>query len=154
MTYSERVVRNNIILNLSKDGLTQGLIGGIVDLSQQMVGEILKKAANGVPMSTKCKGLARRLSDEELKKLPAFLERGTGFYGFEGAYWTYRRVGYVIKKEFEVVYEDKQVGRILKLIRWTRQKPQKKDVKQSLEKVEKWKDKTLPALKKSDRRGL
>jgi len=53
-----------------------------------------------------------------------------------------------------VDYENKQVGRILQLIKWTRQKPQKKDAKQSLEKVAEWKAETLPALKKSDRRRL
>jgi len=148
MTYSERVVRNNIILNLSKDGFGQGIISGLVNLSQQMVSEVLKKAAFGLPMSTKCKGVACRLSDEDLKKLPAFLAKGPGCYGFEGAYWTHARVGYVIKKEFGVDYENKQVGRILRLIKWTRQKPQNKDAKQSLEKVEKWKVETLPALKK------
>jgi len=149
MTYSERVVRNNIILNLSKEGFGQGIISGLVNLSQQMVSEVLKKAAFGLPMSTKCKGVACRLSDEDLKKLPAFLAKGPGCYGFEGAYWTHARVGYVIKKEFGVDYENKQVGRILRLIKWTRQKPQNKDAKQSLEKVEKWKVETLPALKKA-----
>ena len=77
-----------------------------------------------------------------------FLSQGAEFYGFEGAYWTYQRVAFVIKEEFDVTYEVKQAGRILKLIGWTRQKPQKKDAKQDLAKVEKWQTEDLAALKK------
>ena len=148
MKYAGRVVRNEIILNLSKAGFEQSIIAKMVNLCQQMVSKILNKAANNLPMSTKGKGLERRLNDDDLKKLPSFLEKGVVFYGFEGAYWTHARVGFVIKKEFNVVYENKQVGRILALIGWTSQKPQKKDARQSLEKVEKWKEQGLSSLKK------
>lgn len=148
MKYEERVVRNEIILNLSKDGFDQATIAKSVKLCQQMVSKILNKAANDQPMSIKGKGLTRRLSGDELKELPGFLKKGTAFYGFEGAYWTHARVGFVIKQEFEVDYENKQVGRILAIINWTSQKPQKKDARQSLEKVEKWKEEDLPSLKK------
>lgn len=148
MKHDQRVVRNEIILKLSKAGLDQKAIAKVVNLSQQMISTILDKDANNLPTSTKGSGLKRRLSDAELEKLPVFLNKGTAFYGFEGAYWTHARVGFVIKREFDVEYEKKQVGRILALINWTQQKPQKKDAKQSLEKVEKWKDEDLPNLKK------
>lgn len=148
MKYAERVVRNDIILNLSKAGIDQGVIAKSVNLCQQMVSKILYKAANSLPMTTKGKGLDRRLSDDELKKMPGFLEKGAVFYGFEGAYWTHARVGYVIKKEFNVEYENKQVGRILALIGWTSQRPQKKDARQSIEKVKIWQEQTLASLKK------
>ena len=148
MKYAERVVRNDIILSLSKDGFEQAFIAKTVNLCQQMVSKILDKASNNLPMCTKGKGLERRLSADELSRLPGFLEKGVVFYGFEGFYWTHARVGYVIKKEFNVEYENKQVGRILKIIGWTLQKPQKRDARQSMEKVEKWKELDLPSLKK------
>jgi transposase len=148
MKHAERVVRNEIILKLSKLGFDQTLIGEMVNLSQQTVSEVLQKAANNLPMSIKSQGLTRRLSEEELKKLPGFLEKGVMFYGFEGLFWTHARVGYVIKKELDVTYENKQVGRILALINWTSQKPQKKDAQQSSEKVAAWKEDGLKNLKK------
>lgn len=148
MKYSERVVRNEIILKLSQSGMNQKAIAQSVSLCQQMVSKILEKAANNLPMSSKGKGVGRRISDDELKTLPVFLGKGAAFYGFEGAYWTQERVRFVIKKEFNLDYEVKQVGRLLALIKWTLQKPQKKDAKQSHEKVEKWKEQDLPALKK------
>ena len=148
MKYEARQVRNNILLNLNSTGSSQKSLGKLVNLSQQWVSEILSKQAQGLPLSTKSQGAKRRLSDAQLLELPTFLSQGSEFYGFTGAYWTHKRVGYVIKKEFDVIYEDKQVGRILKSINWTWQKPQKKEAKQSAEKVEIWKNEGLPALKK------
>lgn len=149
MEYVAREVRNNIIFNLKALAISQKAIGEMVDLSQQMVSSILDKFRNNFPSTTKRVGAKCRLTAENLKELPILLEKGAEFHGFEGAYWTHARVGVVIKEQFNVSYEDKQVGRIIKKINWTWQKPQKKDAKQDLAKVEKWKTKDLPALKKS-----
>jgi transposase len=151
MEITGRQVRNDIVLKLKETFLSQKAIGELVNLSQQMVSKVLNNVAKNGSVLTKKSGAKRRLSDENLKLLPILLEKGSEFYGFEGAYWTHARVGYVIKEQFNVSYEDKQVGRILNLINWTWQKPQKKDAKQDVEKVKKWKEEELPALKKSHR---
>lgn len=155
MKYAEREIRNNIVVNLSQKGMTQQEIGTIVKLGQRMISTLLYKFSKNLPLTTKSKGSKSQLSPSDLSELPKFLERGSEYYGFSGSYWTHARVGYVINKEFKVQYEDKQVGRILEAINWTRQKPQKKDMKQSAVKVAQWQKKDLPALKKkSDRGGL
>lgn len=151
MTSVSREVRNSIIFNLQSMPISQKAIGELVDLSQQMVSTILGKFRKNVSIAPQKVGAKCRLSAENLKELPVLLEKGTDFHGFEGAYWTHARVGSVIKEHFNVSYENKQVGRILKQINWTWQKPQKKDAQQDLAKVEKWKTTDLPALKKSDR---
>lgn len=126
----------------------------MVNLTQAMVSKILSKDSKNLPLTTKAPGYQRRLSKEQLAELPKFLDQGAEFYEFTGAYWTHERVKYVIHKEFGVVYEARQVGRVLDLIGWTWQKPQKKEAKQDLKKVEKWINEELPALKKSNRGGL
>ena len=148
MKYEKRQVRNDIIVNLNGIGLSQEEIGSIVKLGQRMVSTILTKFKENVALTRKSTGCPPGLGDSELSQLPKFLEKGAEFYGFTGAYWTHRRVGYVIHEEFKIQYEDKQVGRILEKINWTRQKPQKKDKQQSAVKVEKWQKEELPALKK------
>jgi transposase len=148
MTSVSREVRNSIIFNLQSMPISQKAIGELVDLSQQMVSTILEKFRKNVSIAPQKVGAKCRLSAENLKELPVLLEKGTDFHGFEGAYWTHARVGIVIKEQFNVSYENKQVGRILKQINWTWQKPQKKDAQQDLAKVEKWKTTDLPALKK------
>ncbi len=148
MTYIERLVRNEIILNLDKANFSQKIISEMVNLTQAMVSKILSKDSKNLPLTTKAPGYQRRLSKAQLAELPKFLEQGAEFYEFTGAYWTHERVKYVIHKEFDVTYEARQVGRILDLIGWTWQKPQKKEAKQDLKKVEKWINEELPALKK------
>ena len=148
MNYAEREVRNNIIVNLRKAGLGQKAIGEAVNLTQQGVSKILAATDKDLPLTRKPPGYLRRLTDEQLAELPKFLAQGAEDDGFSGSSWTHERVREVIKKEFRVAYEVKQVGRIIALIGWTRQKPQKKEIKQDLKKVEKWRTQELPALKK------
>jgi len=148
MNYAEREIRNKILLNLHKAGTSQKVIGEMVNLSQQRVSEIIKAEKENLPTNRKPPGYRRRLSAEQLTELPKLLEQGAEFYGFTGEYWTHGRVKQIIEEEFKVIYEKKQVGRILDLINWTRQKPQKKDAKQDLEKVETWQKEALPKLKK------
>lgn len=149
MNFSERQVRNTILLNLEVLKISQKQKGEMVGLTQQAVSKINQRVSLGLPSTEKRLGAKPRLSAEQLVKLPEFLSKGSESYDFSGNYWTHKRVKYVIEKEFGVIYEVKQVGRILKKIAWTSQKPQKKDAKQDLAKINKWKTEDLPALKKS-----
>lgn len=126
MKYLLREQRNSVIINSIALGLNQSEQGALVHLSQQMISKILQNHAKGLPACQKREGSKPRLSQEQMAKLPTLLSQGTSFYEFEGDYWTQSRVKYVIEKEFGVIYSVKQVGRILKKIGWTRQKPQKK----------------------------
>lgn len=148
MNCAAREIRNKILLNLHKAGTSQKVIGEMVNLSQQRVSEIIKAERENLPTNLKPPGYKPRLSAGQLAELPKLLEQGAEFYGFTGEYWTHQRVKQIIEEEFKVIYEKKQVGRILELINWTRQKPQKKDARQDLEKVEKWRKEGLPEVKK------
>lgn len=148
MTYSERHLRNTIVLNLAESGLTQQQIGLAVGLGQQAVSHIIQQTSQGLPICKKHLGATARLGAQERANLPGLLKKGAENYGFTGDYWTCKRVKSVIEQAYGVAYEVKQVGRILAKISWTRQKPQKKDAQQDEAKVEHWKTVELPALKK------
>jgi transposase len=148
MTYSERQVRNSIIVNLSRSGLTQAQIAASVNIGQRMVSTILSKSTSQLPLTSQPSGRLVGLDSADLIELSKFLALGAEYYGFTGNYWTQKRVGYVIHEKFQIQYSDKQVGRILDKINWTRQKPQKKDKRQNSLKVEKWQKEDLPSLKK------
>jgi transposase len=148
MNYEARQVRNNILINLTKLGISQAQMGEILHVEQQTISKILKKHREQKPLTAKPSGAPRKLTKEQRSELPFHLKKGAPFYELEGDYWTQARVKVVIQRVFGVEYEVKQVGRILKEINWTLQKPQKKDAKQSLEKVEEWKKHQLNALKK------
>lgn len=130
MNYLARQTRNDILFNLLRISpkMSQSKYGEIINLSQQMVSKIIAKHKTSptTPSTTKGAGCPARLSSADLSKLPDLLLKGAPHYGFEGDYWTRARVGYVIEKELGVIYEVKQVGRILQKLHWTLQKPQKK----------------------------
>lgn len=148
MTHSERLLRNEIVINLSKEPMSQSRIGEIVGLRQSQVSLILKWERENSVLSMPTVGRPPLLDGEKRVALAKFLEKGAESYGFTGAYWTHNRVKYVIETEYGIIYEQKQVGRILKKMGWSRQKPQKKEAKQDLTKVALWKSEGLPALKK------
>lgn len=90
-----------------------------------------------------------KISEEELQKLPEFLEAGPEAYGFRGDVWTRARVGAVIEEEFGVSYSDVHVGRLLKKIGWSRQKPAERASQREEAEIEEWEEETWPEIKKS-----
>ncbi|WP_394366425.1 helix-turn-helix domain-containing protein [Spirosoma utsteinense] len=60
-----------------------------------------------------------------------------------------RAAGAVINRLFGVSYDPSQVGRLLKKVGWSRQKPQPKARQQDPGRVQQWRDERLPELKKS-----
>jgi transposase len=94
-------------------------------------------------------GPACRLDELQVAQLVTELNKGAVAHGFEGAVWTRQRVNAIITKLFGVSYDPSQVGRLLKRVGWSRQKPQPKARQQDPTAVQQWRDDRLPALKKS-----
>ena len=59
-------------------------------------------------------GAPRRLRDEQLAQLPALLEKGARYYGFEDDSWTRRRVALLIQRLFGVSYSERHVSRLMR----------------------------------------
>ena len=94
-------------------------------------------------------GAPTRLSADQLAQLVGELKKGAEYHGFAGAVWTRPRVNEVIRKLFGVSYDPSQVGRLLKKVGWTRQKPQAKARQQDAGAVAQWRQERLSELKKS-----
>ena len=94
-------------------------------------------------------GAPTRLSADQLTHLVIELNKGAEYHGFPGHIWTRPRVNEVIRKLFGVSYDPSQVGRLLKKVGWSRQKPQPKAHQQNLQRVEQGRSERLPELKKS-----
>lgn len=91
-------------------------------------------------------GATAKLSQTQLAQLVEELSKGAEHHGFPGQLWTRPRVNEVIKKLFGVSYDPSQVGRLLKKVEWTRQKPQPKARQQNPQCVEQWREERLPEL--------
>ena len=88
-------------------------------------------------------GAPKRLSADQLAQLPELLKRGAEAFGFRGNVWTRGRVKEVIRQEFNVSYSLSHVGRLLKPIGWSLQKPirrarQRDEAKGTAFKEERW----------------
>jgi transposase len=93
-------------------------------------------------------GASPRLSDKQRAKLPELLERGAQAHGFRGEVWRCERVAEVIRKEFGVSYHPAHVSRLLKALRQSLQKPQRRANQRDEEAIEDWKEHRWPQLKK------
>lgn len=81
-------------------------------------------------------------------KLPELLEQGAEAHGFRGEVWTCERVATVIRTEFGVDYHPAHVSRLLRALRQSVQKPQRRANQREEEAIEHWKDKKWPSLKR------
>src|SRR5215207_1175772 len=97
-------------------------------------------------------GARPRLSDEQRAKVPELLERGAEAHGFRGDVWTCERVATVIRKEFGISYHPAHVSRLLKALRQSLQKPQRRANQRDEEAIERWKEERWPSLKQGRKR--
>lgn len=90
-----------------------------------------------------------RLTSQQFEQLALELSKGAEAHGFAGDVWTRPRVNTLIEKLFGVRYDITQIGRLLKKIGWSRQKPGRIARQQNPEAVQGWRQTQLPDLKKS-----
>lgn len=93
-----------------------------------------------------------RLSVEQVKHLPALLDKGAEAFGFRGNVWTTARVAIVIKREFGVSYHPAHGSRILRAIHYSVQQPVQRASQRDEAAIKDWKDQRWPALKKRPKR--
>ena len=127
-------------------------IASALGLTEGWVSQTLKKyreqGLDGL-VTRKPTGYPPKMKPEQLSQLVGELEQGAVSHGFPGHIWTRGRVNELIGRLFGVSYDPTQVGRILKKLGWSLQKPVKKARQQNKQKVEQWRQETVPDIKKS-----
>jgi transposase len=89
-----------------------------------------------------------RLSEEQLATLPDLLAQGAEHFGFRGDVWTQPRVAVLIQRVFGVSYHPRHVGRLLKRVKWSRQKPIERAAQRNEAAIEQWRTETWEEVKK------
>jgi transposase len=138
---------------LKQQGWSQQRIAEALGVSKGAVSQWMKRAREGGGGVRALKrqpapGAPPRLSEEQRAKVPELLERGAQAHGFRGEVWTCERVAEVIRREFGVVYHPAHVSRLLKALRQSLQKPQRRANQRDEEAIENWKEQRWPSLKK------
>jgi transposase len=136
---------------LKQEGWPQQQIADALGVSKGAVSQWMKRAREGGVQALKrqpAPGASPRLSEQERAKVPELLAQGAEAHGFRGDVWTCERVAIVIRKEFGVSYHPAHVSRLLKALRQSLQKPQRRANQRDEEAIERWKLERWPSLKK------
>ena len=138
-------------LELKEQGWKQTHIAEALGVSEGAVSQWMKRAREKGVEGLRHKpppGAPPRLSEDERARLPELLAQGPEAHGFRGDVWTCERVAIVIRKEFAVSYHPAHVSRLLKALRQSLQKPQRRAEQRNEEAIDNWKQKKWPSLKR------
>jgi transposase len=142
--------------HLKQQGWSQRQIAAALGVSEGAVSQWMTRAREAGPEALRRRpppGAPRRLSPEQLARLPELLHRGPTAYGFRGELWTRTRIAAVIRLEFGVSYHPRHVGRLCQAMRWTPQKPTRRARQRDEAAIARWREETWPAIKRGRKPG-
>ncbi len=94
-------------------------------------------------------GRPSRLAPSEKRRLLRLLLKGPMADGYPTDLWTCSRIARLIRREFKVRYHRDHIGRLMRQLGWSYQKPERRAVERDEEKVDRWKRKDWPRVKKT-----
>ena len=94
-------------------------------------------------------GRPPKLPSPERLKLQEVLLAGPVASGYPTDLWTTARVASVIRERFGVEYHPDHVGRLLHQMGWSAQKPERRALERDEAKIDRWKKKEWPRVKKT-----
>ena len=94
-------------------------------------------------------GRPSKLDPSGKKKLERLLLKGPRACGFSTDLWTCRRVVELIRREFDVEYHVDHIGRLLRSMGWTPQKPARRARERDEARIQGWVRVRWPRVKKT-----
>ena len=94
-------------------------------------------------------GRPLKLKPAQRRRLLRLLLKGPVAHGYNTNVWTTARIAELIRREFGVSYHRDHVGRLMRSLNWSHQKPEKRAIERNEEEIERWKQKEWPQIKKT-----
>jgi transposase len=138
-------------IELHDEGRTQASIAKVLGVTEAAVSQWVKSAREGGREALRPKsrrGQGARLSDEQLRLLPLFLDLGPRAFGFSGELWTCSRIARIIAQEFGVEYHPDHVRRLMHRLHWSYQKPIVRADARDEALISEWLERRWPAIKR------
>lgn len=107
-----------------------------------------KQGANGLA-ARPVPGRPCKLSARQRAQLETMLVRGAAANGFESDLWTCPRVAQVITRRFGIRYHVDHIGRLLRSLGWTPQRPARRAMERDEDGIQHWVKQEWPQIKKS-----
>jgi transposase len=136
---------------LHQKGWTNSRIAEALGVTEPAVSQWLKSARTHGAAALRSKhrqGQGARLSRTQLQSIPELLERGPLAYGFDGEFWTCRRIAVVVARTFNVRYHPDHVRKLLHALHWSFQTPVVQASQRDEVAIAAWLTYTWPAIKK------
>jgi len=138
-------------IQLLEDGYDAGEVARRVGVDRRSVRRWKAARREGGDQALKARAVSGRppkLTAIQKVNLEAALLAGPEAAGFATDLWTCPRVRELIRKRFRVRYHVDHIGRLLRALGWSPQRPQRRAVERDEEKIRGWVKKSWPRIKK------
>jgi transposase len=152
-TAADWTVRRRIAVELLQDGKTLTEVTHLLHVSLSSVKRWKKAFQQGGLAALAPKrhsGPRSKLSRSQKQRLRQILLDGPIAAGFPTDLWTCRRVAEVVRREFDVSYNADHLGRVLHLLGFSPQKPQRRARERDERAIHRWRKHDWPRIKKRD----
>ena len=144
-------------IRLLQQGYTRAEVANILSVAESSVYEWQRKFREGglAELSTKiASGRKRALTDEQLLMLYKWLLGNPRQAQFDFGLWTRKIARELIRREFGVDYSLQNVGKILKMLGFSPQRPVWRALERDPERRREWTEESFPAIKRrADQEG-
>jgi transposase len=111
-----------------------------------------KRGAKGIA-ARPTPGRPPKLDRGQRRRLERLLLKGARAAGYESDLWTCPRIAELIAEEFDVSYHPDHIGRLLRSLGWSPQRPQRRAAERDEARIQGWVREAWPRIKKKPRGG-
>jgi len=145
-------LRRNVAITMHEQGHKPLAIANALGVSVRTVYQWIAHYREGgreALVSRKPPGRKSRLSQQQKEQLVQMLHKTPEENGFVGRYlWTQQLIADLIEREFSIKYHHDRIGRILKTLGFSHQKPARRASERDEVQIQQWREQVWPQLLK------